>query len=71
MAGTVRAAFVAAARGRVPAAEALAAIREEAAGDLAPAPAGSVWEGCPYLGLMPFQERDAKVFYGRGDLVAQ
>jgi transcriptional regulator with XRE-family HTH domain len=66
LAGTVRASFVAAARGRAGTAEVLAAHRGET-----PALAGRVWEGCPYLGLMPFGEQDAKVFYGRGDLVAQ
>jgi WD40 repeat protein/transcriptional regulator with XRE-family HTH domain len=70
LAGAVRDLFVAAARGRAPAAEVLAAIRREATEDLALAPS-MVWEGCPYLGLMPFQERDAKIFYGRGELVAQ
>ena len=30
-----------------------------------------MWSGCPYLGLVPFAERDARVFYGRGELVAQ
>ena len=30
-----------------------------------------MWSGCPYLGLVPFEERDARVFYGRGELVAQ
>ena len=65
--------FVAAARGRTPAAEVLAATRGEAtpASD-GPAPAESlVWSGCPYLGLVPFEERDARVFYGRGELVTQ
>ena len=72
LAEPVRPWFVAAARGRAPAEEVLAAIRSETAEDLALAPAGSMaWEGCPYLGLMPFQEQDAKVFYGRSDLVAQ
>ena len=69
----VRAVFVAAARGRAPAAEVLAAVRGEAgpASD-GPAPGESlVWSGCPYLGLVPFGERDARVFYGRGELVAQ
>ena len=33
--------------------------------------AGPARPGCPYLGLVPFQERDARVFYGRDDLVAQ
>ena len=28
-----------------------------------------LWAGCPYLGLMPFQQRDARVFYGRNELV--
>jgi len=70
LAGAVRDLFVAAARGRASSAEVLAAIQREAAEDLALAQS-VVWEGCPYLGLMPFQERDAKVFYGRGDLVAQ
>ena len=69
LAGAVRDLFVAAARGRAPAAEVLAARQREATEDLALAPS-MVWEGCPYLGLMPFQERDAKIFYGRGELVA-
>jgi hypothetical protein len=30
-----------------------------------------IWSGCPYLGLMPFEERDARVFYGRSELVRQ
>jgi hypothetical protein len=30
-----------------------------------------VWSGCPYLGLVPFEERDARVFYGRTELVAR
>jgi transcriptional regulator with XRE-family HTH domain len=72
LAGTMSELFVSAARGRTPAAEALAAIRQATAEDLALAPdRSSMWEGCPYLGLMPFEERDAKVFYGRGDLVSQ
>ena len=70
LAGAVRDLFVAAARGRAPAAEVLAAIQREATEDLALAPS-MAWQGCPYLGLMPFQERDAKIFYGRGELVAQ
>ena len=73
LAEPARAVFVAAARGRAPAAEVLAAVRGEAsraAGN--PAPGESlVWSGCPYLGLVPFEERDARVFYGRGELVAQ
>ena len=30
-----------------------------------------VWRECPYLGLMPFDERHAKIFYGRRDLTGQ
>jgi hypothetical protein len=30
-----------------------------------------IWSGCPYLGLVPFEERDARVFYGRNELVRQ
>jgi transcriptional regulator with XRE-family HTH domain len=73
LAEAARAVFVAAARGRAPAAEVLAAVRGEASPaseDLAPAES-LVWSGCPYLGLVPFEERDARVFYGRGELVAQ
>ena len=58
--------FIAAARGRAPAADVLAAVRGEA--DPASGPA---WARCPYLGLVPFQERDARVYYGRGELAAQ
>ncbi len=65
LAGPVRPLFVAAARGRAPAAEVLAALRGEAPGG------GPARPGCPYLGLVPFQERDARFFYGRDDLVAQ
>jgi hypothetical protein len=56
---------VATARGRAPAAEVLAALRETAA------PAGPVpgpWPAGPYLGLVPFEERDAQLFYGRDEL---
>ena len=56
--------FVAAARGRAPAEEVLAALREAAAPE-GPAPGG------PYLGLVPFEERDARLFYGRGELTDQ
>ena len=72
LAEPVSAVFVAAARGRAPAAEVLAALRGEAT-----APGGlasgrdPVWPGCPYLGLVPFEERDARMFYGRGELVDQ
>jgi WD40 repeat protein/transcriptional regulator with XRE-family HTH domain len=73
LAEPARAVFVAAARGRAPAAEALAAVRGEASpASESPAPGESlVWSGCPYLGLVPFEERDARVFYGRGEMVAQ
>ena len=72
LAGPARAVFVAAARGRAPAAEVLAAVRGEAGAAPEVQPAESlVWSGCPYLGLVPFGERDARVFYGRGELVAQ
>jgi WD40 repeat protein/transcriptional regulator with XRE-family HTH domain len=72
LAGPARAVFVAAARGRAPAAEVLAAVRGEASTAADAGPAESlVWSGCPYLGLVPFSERDARVFYGRGELVAQ
>jgi transcriptional regulator with XRE-family HTH domain len=72
LAEPARAVFVAAARGKAPAAEVLAAVLGEAsAASDGPAPAESlVWSGCPYLGLVPFGERDARVFYGRGELVA-
>ena len=73
LAEPVRAVFVAAARGRAPAAEVLAAVRGQAspAADGLAAGESLVWSGCPYLGLAPFGERDARVFYGRGELVAQ
>jgi WD40 repeat protein len=28
----------------------------------------SVWPGCPYLGLVPFSQREARLFYGRREL---
>ena len=34
-------------------------------------PEDPLWSGCPYLGLVPFEERDARVFYGRSELVRQ
>ena len=61
LAGPVRGLFVAAARGRAPAADVLAAL----------AGSGSGWAGCPYLGLVPFGEQDAPVFYGRGEVAGQ
>jgi WD40 repeat protein/transcriptional regulator with XRE-family HTH domain len=72
LAGPARAVFVSAARGRAPAAEVLAAVRGDASTAADAQPAESLaWSGCPYLGLVPFGERDARVFYGRGELVAQ
>jgi WD40 repeat protein/transcriptional regulator with XRE-family HTH domain len=68
------AAFVAAARGRAPAADVLVAVRSAAGAAASDGPAASgdlVWSGCPYLGLVPFEERDARVFYGRGELADQ
>ena len=65
LAEPVRPLFVTAARGRAPAAEVLTALRGEALSG------GWAVPGCPYLGLVPFQERDARFFYGRDDLVTQ
>ena len=63
--GLARASFVAAARGRGPAEEVLAA-REGRT------PGVARWmQGCPYRGLLPFGETDAGVFYGRERLAAQ
>ena len=62
LAEPVRPVFVAAARGRAPAEDVLAALREAAA------PEGPAWPGGPYLGLVPFEERDAQLFYGRDEL---
>jgi WD40 repeat protein/transcriptional regulator with XRE-family HTH domain len=58
--------FVAAARGRAPAEEVLAALRREAV-----APEGPAGPVGPYLGLVPFEERDAQLFYGRDELADQ
>ena len=73
LAEPVRAAFVAAARGRTPAAEVLAAVRRQGRPASAGLSAGreAAWSGCPHLGLLAFQERDAQVFYGRGELAAR
>ena len=65
LAGPARSVFLAAARGRVPAEEVLAARRDAAA------PAGPAWPGGPYLGLVPFEERDAQLFFGRDELADQ
>ena len=74
LAEPARAVFVAAARGRAPAADVLTAVRRAADAAASDGPAASgdlVWSGCPYLGLVPFEERDARVFYGRGELADQ
>ena len=64
--------FVAAARGRAPAAEVLAAMRGEARPGEGSASGGDpLWPGCPYLGLVPFEEQDARLFYGRRELAEQ
>ena len=69
LAGPVRELFVAAARGRAPAGDVLAAREGRAPGtghqvaQRAPA--------CPYRGLLPFGESDAEVFYGRERLSAE
>ena len=69
LAGPARPLFVAAARGRAPAEAVLAALDGEAVapGGAAAGP-GPVWPGGPYLGLVPFEERDARFFYGRDEL---
>src|SRR5215470_10058690 len=69
LAGPARPLFVAAARGRAPAEQVLAALRGEAVapGGAAAGP-GAAWPGGPYLGLVPFEERDARFFYGRDEL---
>jgi DNA-binding XRE family transcriptional regulator len=65
LAEPVRTVFVAAALGRVPAAEVLVAARAAGPAAGGPAPgADPAWSGCPYLGLMPFQQRDARAFTG-------
>src|SRR5580693_6369199 len=67
--GPARAVFVAAARGRAPAGQVLTALRGEAAEPANPAP--GPWPAGPYLGLVPFEERDARLFYGRDELADQ
>ena len=56
--------------------EDLAAIERRSGGEMpATAPgngAGPLWaRGCPYRGLLPFEETDADVFYGRERLTAE
>ena len=41
------------------------------AGALASDEADRLWRGCPWLGLVPFEERDARVFYGRKELTGR
>ena len=65
LAEPARSLFVAAARGRVRTEEVLAALREAAA------PEGPAWPGGPYLGLVPFEERDTQLFFGRDELADQ
>ncbi len=62
LAEPARSVFVAAARGRVPAEEVLAA------GATPRRQQGPAWPGGPYLGLVPFEERDAQLFFGRDEL---
>ena len=67
--GPTRELFVAAARGRCPAEDVLAAraSRTPIAGQRT-----AQWmRGCPYRGLLPFSESDAEVFYGRERLAAE
>ena len=66
LAEPARALFVAAARGRIPAADVLPALHEAAPSE-DPAPGLAASRG-PYLGLVPFEERDARLFYGRDEL---
>jgi WD40 repeat protein/transcriptional regulator with XRE-family HTH domain len=68
LAEPARPVFVAAARGRAPVEQVLAAVREAAAPD---GPDGPGWPGGPYLGLVPFEERDARLFYGRDEVADQ
>ena len=71
LAGPALPVFVAAARGRVRAGQVLAALRGDAAPGGAAAGQGLAWPGGPYLGLVPFEERDARLFYGRDELADQ
>jgi len=65
LAGPARELFVAAARGKAPAAEVLAAAR-----GAGPQPAGAV-TCSPYRGLAVFEERDAALFFGREAATSQ
>jgi transcriptional regulator with XRE-family HTH domain len=68
LAGPTRVLFVAAARGRAPAEDVLAAREGEAPGAGQKAARGA--RECPYRGLLPFGESDAEVFYGRERLAS-
>src|SRR5215469_12898640 len=69
LAGPARELFVAAARGRGPAEDVLAAREGRTPGA---GPRGGRWSReCPYRGLLPFGESDAEVFYGRERLAAE
>ena len=69
LAEPMRELFVAAARGRGPVEDVLAA-REGKTRGTSHTVARSV-RGCPYRGLLPFGESDAAVFYGRERLAAE
>ena len=69
LAGPVRELFVAAARGRGPAGDVLAAREGRTPG--ADHRAAQRPSACPYRGLLPFGESDAEVFYGRERLSAE
>ena len=69
LAGPVRELFVAAARGRAPAGDVLAAREGRTPG--ADHRAAHRAPACPYRGLLPFGEADAEVFYGRERLAAE
>jgi transcriptional regulator with XRE-family HTH domain len=69
LAGPARESFVAAARGRGPAEDVLAAREGSPPG---PRHGGAQsMRGCPYRRLLPFTESDAEVFYGRERLAAE
>jgi len=65
LAGPAGELFVAAARGKVPAAQVLTAARSAE-----PQPAGAVTDS-PYRGLRAFEEQDAELFFGREAATAQ
>jgi DNA-binding XRE family transcriptional regulator len=69
LAEPARALFVAAARGRGPAEDMLAAWEDRTPGSGGGVARGA--RGCPYRGLLPFGESDAEVFYGRERLAAE